>query len=115
MYRKALEINEKLGRLEGMAKQYGNLGTVLLTRGDLDGAEKMFLKALEINDKLGRLEGKAMQYGNLGNLYELRGDKKKAKEYLVRACDLYKQIGMKPQLEKVQGWIDELENPDQPE
>ena len=28
MHKKALEINEKLGRLEGMANQYGNLGSV---------------------------------------------------------------------------------------
>ena len=28
MYRKALELNEALGRKEGMANQYGNLGIV---------------------------------------------------------------------------------------
>jgi len=39
MYRKALAIDEKLGHLEGMAIQYGNLGIVMKTRGDLDGAE----------------------------------------------------------------------------
>jgi hypothetical protein len=67
MYYKSLEINEKLGRLEGMAIQYGNLGIVLKTRGDLDGAEKMYHKALLINEQLGQLEGMASDYGNLGN------------------------------------------------
>ena len=33
MHRKSLEINERLGRLEGMATEYGNLGLVLLKLG----------------------------------------------------------------------------------
>ena len=37
MHRKALAIDEKLGSAEGMAEDYGNLGTVLQDRGDLDG------------------------------------------------------------------------------
>ena len=59
MYKKSLAINEKLGLLEGMASDYGNLGIVLQTRGDLDGAEEMHKKSLEIDEKLGRLEGMA--------------------------------------------------------
>ena len=59
MHRKALEIDEKLGRLEGMASDYGNLGLIYLTRGDLDRAEQMHRKALRIDEKLGRLEGMA--------------------------------------------------------
>jgi hypothetical protein len=39
MVRKSLEINEKLGRLEGVAAAYGSLGILLRTRGDLAGAE----------------------------------------------------------------------------
>ena len=38
-YKKALALNQELGRKEGMANQYGNLGTVYSARGDLDGAE----------------------------------------------------------------------------
>jgi len=53
MHRKALEINEKLGRLEGMARVYGNLGTVFLELGDLDHAEQMHRTALEMAERLG--------------------------------------------------------------
>ena len=38
MVRQSLEMEEKLGRLEGMASQYGNLGVIYRTRGDLDEA-----------------------------------------------------------------------------
>ena len=53
MYKKSLAIEEKLGRLEGMASDYGNLGILLKTRGDLDGAEEMYKKSLEIAEKSG--------------------------------------------------------------
>ena len=38
MQRKALEIDEKLGRLKGMAIRYANLGLLMKERGDQDGA-----------------------------------------------------------------------------
>ena len=53
MHRKSLEINEKLGRLEGMASDYGNPGNVLQVRGDLDGAEEIYRKSLETWRRLG--------------------------------------------------------------
>ena len=93
MYRKALEIDEPLGRLEGMANQYGNLGIVMATRGDLDGAEKMFRKALKINEQLGSLVGMVNQYGNLGIVMEIRGDLDGAEKMYRKALDINKQLG----------------------
>ncbi len=110
MYRKALQINEKLGRPEGMAIQYGNLGGVFEKRGDLDGAEAMYRKALEINEKLGRPEGMADTYANLGRVLENRGHLDGARELWTKARDLFQKIGMPHMVEKVQGWLDELED-----
>ena len=45
-------------------------GTLALTRGDLDEAEKMLRKSLEINERLGHLEGMAIQYCNLGLIHD---------------------------------------------
>ena len=53
MYRKGLEIDEKLGRLEGMASKYGNLGLVFRTRGDLEEARKLWTKARDLYAKIG--------------------------------------------------------------
>ena len=72
MYRKALVIDEALGRKEGIASVYGNLGILYKTRGELDRAEEMFQKALAINEALGHKEGMASVYSNLGILYETR-------------------------------------------
>ena len=93
MHRKSLEIEEKLGRLEGMASEYGNLGNVMQTRGDLDGAEEMYRKALEIDEKLGRLEGMANQYGNLGLIYKARGDLKQAEAMHRKSLEISEKLG----------------------
>lgn len=85
-----------------------NLGLVMATRGDLDGAEAMHRKALEINEKLGRLEGMANAYGNLGNVMYTRGDLEKARAVWEKACDLYAKLGAQQQVIQVQGWIDGL-------
>lgn len=73
MYQRALEINVRLARPEGMANDYGNIGTLLLDRGDLAAAETMFLKSLDIDEKIGRPEGIANTYANLGKINEKRG------------------------------------------
>jgi Flp pilus assembly protein TadD len=86
---------------------YGNLGIVLQTRGDLDGAEAMYRKSLAIEEKLGRLEGMASQYGNLGILHELRGEMEPALQLWRKSRDLFARIGIKPMVDRVQGWIDE--------
>ena len=108
-YRKGLEIDEKLGRLEGMASDYGSLGIVYRRRGDLDEAEEMHLKSLEISEKLGLLEVTAGEYGNLGNVYKRRGDPGKARDFWVRSVELYRRIGIPHMVQKVQGWIDRLD------
>ena len=93
MFRKALEINEKLGRLEDMASLYGNLGNVLSSRGDLDDAEAMYRKSLAINEKLGHLEGMAIQYGNLGIVLSTRGDLDGAEAMFQKSLEIDEKLG----------------------
>jgi len=92
MHNKSLEINKKLGRLEGMANQYTNLGVIYETKGDLDKAEDMHNKSLEINKKLGRLEGMANQYGNLGLIYRTKGDLEKAEEMFLKILKIHEKL-----------------------
>ena len=42
-----------------MASEYGNLGLIYQTRGELDRAEEMHKKSLAIEEKLGNEEGMA--------------------------------------------------------
>ena len=103
MHGKALEIFKKLGQLEGIANDYGNLGGIYLTRGDLDEAERMHRKALEIEEKLGRLEGMANQYANLGLISQNRGNQAEAVALWQKSRDLFEEIGMPHMVQRVQG------------
>ena len=53
MHRKSLEIDEKLGRIEGMASDYGNLGVIYEERGDLKKAKENWEKARDLFKKIG--------------------------------------------------------------
>jgi len=93
MHKKSLEIEEKLGRLEGMASQYGNLGLIYQTRGDLDQAEKMYRKVLKIEEDLRRPDSIANTYGNLGLIYQTRGDLNQAEEMLRKSLEINQKLG----------------------
>ncbi|MHC4518757.1 MAG: tetratricopeptide repeat protein [Planctomycetota bacterium] len=93
MHKKSLEIEKRLGRLEGMAGDYANLGLIYQTRGDLDRAEEMLSKALEVHAKLGQREGMANQYANLGLVYQTRGDLDRAEKMHNKALEIEKRLG----------------------
>lgn len=94
MYGEALGIDKRLGRQEGMANHYGNLGLICRARGDLDRAEEMHRKSLEIEERLGRQEGMAITYGNLGLTYWARGDLDPAEEMFRKALDFAERLGL---------------------
>ena len=93
MFRKAMEIDEKLGRMEGVATQSGNLGLIYQTRGDLDRAEQMHRKALEIDEKIGWMEGMASDCGNLGIIYRQQGDLDRAEQMHRKAMEINEKLG----------------------
>jgi tetratricopeptide (TPR) repeat protein len=88
MHKKALEIEKKLGRLDGQANQYGNLGLIYQIRGELDRAEIMYRKVLEIEEQLGRLESISKLYGNLGIIYQDRGELDRAEDMHKKALEI---------------------------
>ena len=108
MHNKALEINKRLGRMDGMAINYGNLGLIYSEQRDLIQAEQFVKKSLEINEKLKRLDGLARDYSNLGSFYRQREDIEKAIDCWKKALEIFRNIGMQVEIEKVQGLIDEL-------
>ena len=108
MFQKSLAINEKLGRLEGMARQYGNLGLIYYYKGELTKAEEEHIKGLEIEKRIGRKEGIASQYGNLGLIYKERGELDKAEEMFVKILSIHKKLGAKEGMAKDYGNLGEI-------
>ena len=93
MHKKSLAIEEKLGRHEGMASEYGNLGLIYRTRGELDRAEQMHKQSLAIEEKLGRHEGMASEYGNLGLIYWTRGELDRAEQMHKNSLAIEEKLG----------------------
>jgi len=52
MYKQALEINEALGRKEGIANNYGNLGSIYLDGGNIPKATLFLNQSKELISEL---------------------------------------------------------------
>ena len=52
----------------------------------------------------------ALSNSPFGLVYKQRGDISRAREYWEKSVELFKKIGMPHMVEKVQGWIDGVEN-----
>ena len=85
---------------------YGNLGVVHQTRGELDEAVAMYEKALALNEELGRKEGMATDYGNLGIVHRTRGELDEARRVWMLSLNLFEEIGS-PNAERVRSWLAE--------
>ena len=70
LYRRSLEINERIGDQVGMSYSYRRLGMLAQDRGDYDAAEPLYRRSLEINERLGNQAGLATSYAALGSLSE---------------------------------------------
>jgi len=53
MHKKALEIDKKIGRLEGQAIRYCNLGLLYKQRGNIGKAKEYWEKAVELYKRIG--------------------------------------------------------------
>jgi tetratricopeptide (TPR) repeat protein len=69
-----LALYECLGRTDGMAAAFNNLGVVYQTLGDLAPAEAMYQEALKLEEELDCKEGMAAVCENLGQVYQARGE-----------------------------------------
>ena len=74
MYRKALAIDEDLGRKEGMASDYGNLGGLYADKSEFDRAEEMYQKSLALFRELGAADRIAHVEGLLRTIGVGAGD-----------------------------------------
>ena len=74
MQRKGLELDQALGRKEGMAAKYANLGVVYAQRGNLAQAEAAWRKSLDLYQEMGASQhyGAKIVQQNLDKLAQKR-------------------------------------------
>jgi len=73
-----LALYECLGKIEGMAAAFNNLGVVYQTLGDLVPAEAMYQEALKLEEELDCKEAMAAVCENLGQVYQALGNRVQA-------------------------------------
>jgi len=87
-YQKALEINERIGNLQGIGNNYNNIGLVYYSIFDYPKALEYHQKTLNINERTGNKTGMGNSLGNIGNIYNDLHDYPKAVEYYERALSI---------------------------
>jgi len=99
-YRRATELDPE------NADGWNRLGHLLYRTGELDATEAAYRKV----ESLGKAENAqgllATAYGNLGILYQTRGDPDQAESVYRKSLAFFQDIGARPQVEKVQGWLE---------
>jgi tetratricopeptide (TPR) repeat protein len=92
LHLRALRTSEDEGDQKSMARDYGNLGNIYLTRHKLDKAEQMLRKALDIHQEINNRGGTTRCSMELGSVYLERGEYKKAEKMYLRALKMAEEI-----------------------
>jgi tetratricopeptide (TPR) repeat protein len=91
--RRRLEIAERAGETEHVARACTNLGLIHLTTGRLDSAQTLCARALAIDERLGNRRGVARDLGNLANVFEARKEFEMAERLNLRSLAMAREIG----------------------
>ncbi len=94
LFRRALEIDQACGCVEGVARDLGNLSLVPEARGDLVEAERLNRQALEIAERIGALPIVATRLCNLGEIMLALGRRDESLRMLERAEATFRLLGI---------------------
>ncbi|MFN6479586.1 tetratricopeptide repeat protein [Nostoc sp. DedQUE07] len=107
LYNQSLEIDERIGNVQGKAETLHNLGYIYTDKGDVDEAIALYNQSLEIFERIGYVQGKAMALWWLGHLAEQQGEYTKAISYLQPALEILQRL-QSPDAESVSASLDRL-------
>jgi serine phosphatase RsbU (regulator of sigma subunit) len=94
-YEQSLAIHKRLGNLDGMASQYGNIGLLLISEKDTAKAIEYSLRSLSMYEKLGYKESIATSQINLAHAYREFGNYSLALAYAKKSFNLRRELGDK--------------------
>lgn len=98
MYSKALEIDLRLNRVDGIVSNYNNLGIIHRKQNEFSKAERMYKKALDANLFPEHTQAMASTFGNLGNIYLLQNKFDKAEQMYKKALDIDMELWCKDEI-----------------
>lgn len=107
-FRKAIAMNEMLGRAEGIAANLGHLGLIARRNGSYETAREHFIRAMRISQRIFWTIGIATSHGNLGVLSEITGKAEDAQRRYQEAGELYGRLGLTGRRSQVRRWSKRL-------
>ncbi len=92
-YQQSLELEEKIGDVQGKAATLHCLAGIYANQGDVERAIAFYQQSLELQEKIGNLQGKATTLHNLAGIYADRGEVEKAIAFYQQSLELKEKIG----------------------
>ncbi|WP_340641209.1 tetratricopeptide repeat protein [Nostoc cycadae] len=74
LFNLSLEINERIGNVQGKTATLHQLGILYANKGEVDEAIALFNQSLEITESIGNVQTKAATLHQLGILYANKGE-----------------------------------------
>lgn len=91
LHRESLEIDRKLGRREGEARNLANMGITFWSSGNQEQAQSHLSDAKAIFEALGDVEGQAACFHGLANVAISKHEPEIAMQYLRESLELHRQ------------------------
>jgi tetratricopeptide (TPR) repeat protein len=92
LYQQSLEIDERIGDVQGKAATLNNLASLKANSGQIAEAIALFQQSLEIKERIGNPQGKAMTLWWLGHIAEQQGDSATALNYLQQSLEILQRL-----------------------
>jgi tetratricopeptide (TPR) repeat protein len=77
---------EACGDMDGIAKNYNNMGNVYKEQGDMNKAMELYMKSLHLREEIKDEIGLSSSFHNVANMYKDKGDIKSSLEFYEKAC-----------------------------
>ncbi|PHJ62031.1 hypothetical protein VF14_07420 [Nostoc linckia z18] len=93
LYNQVLEIDERIGDVQGKAATLHNLAGIYADKGEMDEAIALYNQSLEIFERIGDVQGKATTLQNLGIIYASKGEVDEAIALYNQSLEINERIG----------------------
>jgi tetratricopeptide (TPR) repeat protein len=102
-----LEINERIGNVQGKAATLGEMAKIYESQGLIEQAIALYQQSLEIKDRIGNVQGKAATLAMMGYLLANNGDFQTAISYLQESLTILQHL-KSSDAATVQSWLEQV-------
>ena len=93
LWQRSLEIDERIGDVQGKSTTMANMAGVIAQQGDVERAVELWQQSLEIKERIGDVQGKAATLNNMANVIAQQGDIERALQLRQQSLEILERIG----------------------